>query len=151
MKIHLYAVGRLKQKALLDLYNEYGKRLKLPLILKEFESKKAEAPAKMKDVADQILKLLSPSSLLIVLDERGQDHTSMTFSRFLENTQNNGIMDLVFVIGGAEGLDPTLKKRANHMIRFGSMTWPHMLVRIMLIEQLYRAQQILSGHPYHKA
>jgi 23S rRNA (pseudouridine1915-N3)-methyltransferase len=89
--------------------------------------------------------------VLVALDERGKSIDSVTFARELGRWRDDGIADTIFTIGGADGLSPDLQRRANLRIAFGSATWPHQMVRVMLLEQIYRAATILSGHPYHRA
>ena len=85
----------------------------------------------------------------VILDERGENVTSASFAGHLQGWRTQGRPAAVFVIGGADGLAPSLRERADLAIAFGTATWPHQLVRIMLLEQLYRAVTMLSGHPYH--
>jgi 23S rRNA (pseudouridine1915-N3)-methyltransferase len=89
--------------------------------------------------------------VIAVLDQRGEDLDSAGFAGQLKNWRADNRTDAVFVIGGADGLAPALRDKANLRLSFGAATWPHQLVRIMLLEQLYRAVTILSGHPYHRA
>ena len=91
-----------------------------------------------------------PGALIAVLDERGQVLTSPEFAEQLAEWRDEGRGDVAFVIGGADGIAPDLRKRADFALSFGAMVWPHMLVRVMLAEQLYRAASILSGRPYHR-
>ena len=88
--------------------------------------------------------------MICVLDERGKVETSPAFAERLGTWRDAGRGDLAFVIGGADGIDPSLRAEADHALSFGKMVWPHMLVRVMLAEQLYRAAAILSGGPYHR-
>jgi 23S rRNA (pseudouridine1915-N3)-methyltransferase len=89
-------------------------------------------------------------SALVVLDERGKTLSSPEFAAQLAQWRDGGRQDAAFVIGGADGIDPALRSRADLAISFGRMVWPHMLVRVMLAEQLYRATTILAGGPYHR-
>jgi len=89
-------------------------------------------------------------AVVCVLDERGKVEKSPAFAQRLARWRDTGCSDLVFVIGGADGIDPTLRAQADHALSFGQMVWPHMLVRVMVSEQLYRAASILSGGPYHR-
>jgi 23S rRNA (pseudouridine1915-N3)-methyltransferase len=88
---------------------------------------------------------------IIVLDQRGKTLSSEDFATRLGRWQDEGVGDLAFIIGGADGLDPAWRQRAALVLSLGAMTWPHVLARVMLAEQLYRAQSILAGHPYHRA
>ena len=95
-------------------------------------------------------KALPTGALLCVLDERGKVESSPAFADRLAGWRDQGRGDVAFVIGGADGIDPALRSRADHAMSFGKMVWPHMLVRVMLAEQLYRAASILAGAPYHR-
>jgi 23S rRNA (pseudouridine1915-N3)-methyltransferase len=100
--------------------------------------------------ADKLLAQIPKNAVLVALDERGESLDSGTFAQRLGAWRDAGRADLAFVIGGADGLDEEVRRRADLLLSFGRLTWPHMLVRGMLAEQLYRAQQILAGHPYHR-
>jgi len=95
-------------------------------------------------------KAIPKGSCICILDERGKVETSPQFAARLEGWRDAGHGDLAFVIGGADGIDPKLRAQADHALSFGKMVWPHMLVRVMVAEQLYRAASILSGGPYHR-
>ena len=90
------------------------------------------------------------TDFVVAMDERGKDHDSMTFAKLLENQRDSGTTRMIFVIGGADGHTQSIRERANLTMRFGKATWPHMLARVMLCEQLYRAMTIMAGHPYHR-
>jgi len=98
----------------------------------------------------QLLPRLDDAERVIALDERGADMTSTALARQLEGWQDGGCRSVAFVIGGADGLHQAVRQRADILMAFGRATWPHMLVRVMLAEQLYRAGSILAGHPYHR-
>ncbi len=150
MKIELIAVGRLKKGPFLELFQDYGKRLKWPLTLIELESRyKSEAQARPDEIR-LIAEHLKPEAYIMALDERGHSLTSRALAQKIEILQNTGTPLIQCVIGGANGLDNSIRHRADFLMGFGQQTWPHMLARIMLLEQIYRCQQILSGHPYHK-
>jgi 23S rRNA (pseudouridine1915-N3)-methyltransferase len=100
--------------------------------------------------AELILAALPKGARLVALDGRGEEWSSRDFARHLAAWRDGGAAELAFAIGGAEGLDSPVLDRADAVLSLGSMTWPHFLVRGMLLEQLYRAQQILKGHPYHR-
>lgn len=144
MKTTLIAVGKMKDRAQRALYDDYAKRLVPPPALIEIPQANGLAEAQA------IAKHIEPQAFLVVLDERGQAISSMAFSEGLQAAMNNGKSHLQVVIGGAEGLTDDIRARANLLLAFGKMTWPHMLVRIMVLEQIYRARQILAGHPYHR-
>jgi len=97
-----------------------------------------------------LLKAIGQSATVIALDERGTLQSSPDFAAHLARIRDAAPSELVFVIGGADGLDPAVLQRAQSHLSFGKMVWPHMLVRVMLTEQLYRAASILAGGPYHR-
>ena len=105
----------------------------------------------MRAEADLLDRAIPNGAKIITLDERGKLLTSPEFAKCLANVRDQGQGHLAFIIGGADGIDPSLRARADMSISFGSMVWPHMLVRVMLSEQLYRAASILAGSPYHRA
>lgn len=152
LKINLIALGLLKEGPEHDLLQKYSKRLHWKLSLKQLVVKKNLSGAELKSAEAELIRgALAPNAPLVVLDERGPALTSDQFAQRLHKFQLIGISELNFCIGGAEGLDESIRQQAAWQVSFGSLTWPHMLVRAMLVEQLYRAQQILAGHPYHKA
>jgi len=134
------------------LYEEYARRLPWPLELAEFDVRTSDAA---KRIATEGVRMLAaagpPGRLLITLDERGRDFTSAALAEQIRTWQEEGRPALVFAIGGADGLAPAVRSAADLSISFGSMTWPHLMVRAMLAEQLYRANAIITGHPYHRA
>lgn len=147
MKIRIVAVGKLKKSPQRDLCEEYLKRMNWPVSIREIDAPKASTSA---IEAPLILKQIPPGALVVAMDERGETLTSPDFARKMGKWQLN-TTELVFVIGGADGLTEEIRKKATFLMSFGKQTWPHMLVRAMLLEQIYRAQQILAGHPYHRA
>jgi 23S rRNA (pseudouridine1915-N3)-methyltransferase len=155
MRISVAAVGKWKAGPEKALFEEYRKRLKWPLALKEVEERRPLPAPQLKAREAELLRAATSGRtgdrLLIALDERGKVFSSAALAKQISTWQQRGIGELAFVIGGADGLDESLKKDAGLLLSLGAMTWPHMLVRAMLIEQLYRAQQILAGHPYHRA
>lgn len=145
MSVTVYAVGKLKRGPETELVTRYQTRLKrLKTTLREFP----ERESKVREGAD-LLAALSGSSFVIALDERGEDMTSPDFTRMLGERLDQG-QSLSFIIGGADGLSDDVRERADRLIRFGRLTWPHQLVRGLLLEQIYRAETILLGHPYHR-
>ncbi|UEM19944.1 23S rRNA (pseudouridine(1915)-N(3))-methyltransferase RlmH [Skermanella mucosa] len=152
MKIWLAAVGRARAGAARDLYEEYARRMTWPLVLKEVESKKRVPPDELKRLeADLLLSAVPNAAMIVALDERGAALSSERFAEKLGGWRDTGVGDVAFLIGGADGHGEAVAKRADLMLALGPMTWPHLMVRAMLAEQLYRAQQILAGHPYHRA
>lgn len=150
MKTSIIAVGKMKDKAQLGLYADYAARLSpAPTLTELTHAVGSPDEIKMREGA-QIEKLLNSDAFLIVLDERGKNITSMELSKSMQAAMNNGKSALQIVIGGAEGLTDAVRTRADLLLSFGKLTWPHMLARVMVLEQIYRAHQILAGHPYHR-
>lgn len=151
MKITVICIGLLKSGPEYDLLKEYLKRFQWNVDVLEVSSKKGLSGQALKEFeAKQILSQVPSGAPLLALDERGKNMTSPEFAKSIGNFQNLGISHIYFCIGGADGLHDLVHKRATMLLSFGQLTWPHMLVRVMLVEQLYRAQQILAGHPYHR-
>lgn len=148
MKISIIAVGKQKQSPSMDMCKEYLKRMKWKLSIKEIDSPKNSTKDRE---AELILKEIPKSSFVVALDERGESYSSQDFAQKLSEWQNIAPNnEIFFLIGGADGFNFIVRERANFLLSFGKQTWPHMLVRVMLLEQLYRAQQISEGHPYHR-
>jgi 23S rRNA (pseudouridine1915-N3)-methyltransferase len=145
MYVTIAAIGKLKDPALKSLFEEYRKRLEWKLDVAEFDAKSS-----IEQEGVCLINAIPPSTFVITLDEKGETLTSEEFAIFLNHIQLTHHGKLGFMIGGASGLSKDVKERAQKSLSFGRMTWPHLFVRIMLIEQLYRAQQILKGHPYHR-
>lgn len=153
MRLTIAAVGRLRQgpeAALvadyLDRFARTGRSLGLPTVtLREVEAKTSG----MAEEAALLARAIPEGSVIVTLDERGAMMTSPEFARLIAGWRDGG-RDAGFVIGGADGIAPDLRARAQVSISLGRMVWPHMLVRVMLAEQLYRAATILAGSPYHR-
>lgn len=156
MRVHLCVVGRLRAGPERDLVDEYLKRFERsgralglgPVSVSEVEDRKGGG---MAAEAGLLRKALPAGARICVLDERGRVLSSPDFAARLADWRDTGAQDLAFVIGGADGIDPALRAEADFALSFGAMVWPHMLVRVMLAEQLYRAASILAGAPYHRA
>lgn len=155
MRLHLCAVGRLRAGPERDLVDDYLQRLDRtgrplglgPAAEHEVEDKKGGG---MAAEAALLARAIPHGAALCILDERGKTVSSPEFAQALAAWRDGGRQDAAFVIGGADGIDPSLRARAELVISFGRMVWPHMLVRVMLAEQLYRAATILAGSPYHR-
>lgn len=120
--------------------------------LKEIEIKKdLAAEVRRAREGEALLAAIPSGARLVALDERGRAESSETLAKRLGRWRDDGARTIGFVIGGADGLDEPVRKKADFVLSFGALTWPHMLVRAMLAEQIYRAQSILAGHPYHRA
>jgi 23S rRNA (pseudouridine1915-N3)-methyltransferase len=152
MRIWLIAVGRLKSGPEQALVNHYRARVTWPLELREVEEKRSFPPAELREREGALLLAALPKGArAVALDARGKTCTSEEFAARIARWREAGVADLAFLIGGADGLSDAVRKEAALVLSLGGMTWPHLLVRGMLLEQLYRAQQILAGHPYHRA
>ena len=155
MRVHLCAVGRLRtgpERALIDDYttrfDRTGRGLGLgPLTLHEVEDRKGGG---MKAEAALLERAIPQGAVVVAVDERGKLMSSPDFATRLAGWRDTGCNDLAFVIGGADGIAHALRAQANLSLSFGRMVWPHMLARVMLTEQLYRAASILAGSPYHR-
>ena len=145
MGLTVLAIGRLKRGPETELVDRYSKRLKR---LKTTVRELPEKESKDKE-GEALLGALADGAFVIALDERGKDLTSPELATLLGEKTDLG-QNIAFVIGGADGLSEAVKQRANASIRFGRMTWPHQIVRGLLFEQIYRAETILLGHPYHR-
>ena len=145
MAVTVYAIGRLKRGPETELVERYTKRLKrLKTTVRELPER-----ASKDQEGEALLTSIPASAFVLALDEHGEDLPSVKFARLLGDQLDQG-RDLAFVIGGADGLSDAVKARADLLIRFGRMTWPHQIVRGLLFEQIYRAETILLGHPYHR-
>ena len=154
MKVKIVAVGRLRSGPEATLVSDYqtrfdrtGRNLGLgPLDIREVEAKTSDMQAE----AALIEKASADADLRVVLDERGKTLTSPDFAALLAKWRDDARGNVCFIIGGADGIAPDLRAKSDVSLSFGKMVWPHMLVRVMLTEQLYRAASILAGAPYHR-
>ena len=159
MKIKLVTVGKLKEKYLKDGIAEYMKRLNRFCKVEMIELADEKTPDKASDLENQqifekegnkILAKINEREFVIALAIEGNQFPSEKFSQLMMDTTVHGFSDITFVIGGSLGLSPAVKKRANLLMSFGKLTLPHQLMRLVLIEQIYRAFMIQQGSPYHK-
>ena len=160
MRLIVISIGRLKQgpeRELTERYRErfddIGRKLGFRgLEIHEIpESRARDAPTRIAEEAAAISAAIPAKSVLVALDERGDNIDSAAFARHLGRWRDEQVASTIFMIGGADGLSPDLWRKAKLRIAFGSATWPHQMVRFMLLEQIYRAATILAGHPYHRA
>ncbi len=155
MRVHVCAVGRLKagpESTLIDDYlkrfDRTGRALGLgPCAVHEVDERKASDMSREAVLLD---RAVPEGAVRVVLDERGKLISSIEFADRMARWRDDGRGDVAFIIGGADGLDPAFRARADMGLSFGKMVWPHMLARVMLSEQLYRAATILAGTPYHR-
>jgi len=152
MHIILSAIGKLKKSSPEhELMSTYLKRTKWSVDIKEYEEKKALSGEALKNAeAELLLSGIPEKAKVVVLDEHGDTLSSRELAGKLQAWQNSGTDTVAFLIGGADGHGEKVKKRANLTLSFGRMTLPHFLMRVVLAEQIYRAQTILDGHPYHR-
>lgn len=150
LKVDIICVSRAKKGAHSDLINDYKKRIRWNLNIIEIESKHTSPAKAQKEESEKLLQYISPSAYIIALDERGKTYKSLDFAQKIEFQTNAGINHIQFLIGGADGHTQEIRNKSSLLLSFGSQTWPHLLARIMLLEQIYRTQQILAGHPYHR-
>ncbi|HET6157836.1 MAG TPA: 23S rRNA (pseudouridine(1915)-N(3))-methyltransferase RlmH [Dongiaceae bacterium] len=158
MKLRILAVGRAKSGPEADLIAEYRKRLHWPLAIEEVEEKRPLSGAELKAREAALLQIAIDRAaakaggrpVLVALDERGKSLGSRDFAARLKAWEDQGAPEILFMLGGADGLAPEMRDQSAFVLSLGQMTWPHLLARAMLVEQIYRAQQILAGHPYHR-
>lgn len=152
MKLTIAAIGRAGRGPERDLYEHYAGRIRWPLTLRELEEKRKLPPPQLMQREGELLLQAAPAgATLVALDRRGKVLDSEAFAARLGTWRDNSVSDLAFLIGGADGHTEQLLQKSALVLSFGAMTWPHMLARGMLAEQIYRAQQLLAGHPYHRA
>ena len=153
MKITIISIGKFENSPHRLAFENYLKRMKWDIELKELELKNAHnlSVDKIKEGEGKLIaKAIKSGSLVIALDEKGKEFTSQNFAKLIADFTLQGNSHFTFLIGGANGLSAEIIRSANLKIAFGLMTFPHLMVRAMLMEQLYRAQSIIAGHPYHK-
>lgn len=152
MKINIVCVGKIKEKFFTDAIAEYRKRLSRFCtfnIIEVDESSKIENLEK-KSEAEGVLLLSKCSGVIVALDGRGKMLSSPEIAEFIKKKEVSGTSEISFVIGGSNGLSPAVISKADLVLSFGNITFPHQLFRVVLTEQIYRAFTILSGLPYHK-
>ena len=156
MRVTIAAVGRFgggrgKGAEARALFEQYAARLKMPLALESCEEKRPLPPPERKRrEAELLAKLVPKGALVVALDQGGKSFASADFARLLGSWRDRGIKDVCFLVGGADGLDAQARSGATLVLSLGPMTWPHRLVPVLLAEQLFRAESILAGHPYHR-
>ena len=144
MKLVILGVGRMKNSPFEPLWQDYAKRLVPPAILVEIDDRQ---PSKANQ---SLLAAIPQPSILVALDERGESLSSLEFARRLQNWREQGRAAVSFVQGGADGLPAEIKSQSDLLLSLGRMTLPHLMARLVLLEQLYRAQTISANHPYHR-
>ena len=154
MRIAIVAIGRFgagRKRPEAALYDQFAGRTRPPLVLREVAEARGRGTAERKRREGQsLLKAIPKGAAAVALDTAGDSMDSTAFAAWLASQDNSGVGELCFLIGGADGLDSAVLATARHRLSLGAMTWPHLLVRGMLAEQIYRAQTIRAGHPYHR-
>jgi len=159
MKITLICVGKVKEKFLKDGISEYAKRISKFASLDIIEVSDIKAPENLSDKdmlnikiaeGNKILEKIKPNSYIVSLEINGENFSSEEFSKFIENKSISGIGHIYFVIGGSLGLSDDVVKKSDFKLSFSKMTFPHQLMRLILLEQIYRGFKIIKNEPYHK-
>ena len=159
MRLVVAAVGRLKrgpEQQLAERYRERARKVGRSIGLRDVEvveiaeSRARDAGRRKTEESIALANLVPEQAALVVLDEKGESLGTAAFADLLRRWRDNGHAACVFFIGGPDGIAPSLHDKADIHLAFGALTWPHQLVRIMLLEQLYRAATLLAGHPYHR-
>ncbi len=159
MRLIISAIGKLKSGPEQELVSRYEKRLKgagktvgvskLELV-ENSESRAASEQQRKSAEAQSLLDRIPSGSVIYAFDERGKSPTSAEFAQNLSRSLESGAPAIAFLIGGPDGLDPSIRKQADHVVSFGALTMPHQIARALVLEQIYRATTILSNHPYHR-
>jgi 23S rRNA (pseudouridine1915-N3)-methyltransferase len=139
VKLHVIARGKIARSSEAELVARYAKRISWPLAMTELPDSGGNVPAALNPARE------------VLLDERGRQLSSEEFAALLGSWRDAGVREARFVIGSADGHGAEARDQADLLLGFGAMTWPHLLVRAMLLEQLWRATSILAGHPYHRS
>lgn len=159
MRVVLLAIGRMKKGPETELVERYLKRagqagrqigLRGIEIIEIRESRAADAGKRMVEESIALANVIPEGAVTVMLDERGDNLGSADFADHMRKWRDAGVPAAVFIVGGPDGLAQSLREKAKLKLAFGAATWPHQMVRIMLLEQVYRAITILSGHPYHR-
>jgi len=138
MRLHIIARGKIGRSPEAELVQRYVKRIQWPLVITELPDRGGQVPP------------AAAGSRTVMLDETGRHMGSVEFAQALERWRDEGVRETRFLIGAADGFDDADRADADLLVAFGKATWPHLLARAMLAEQLYRATSILAGHPYHR-
>ena len=153
MKLTLLAIGKMKrgpEREMVDDYLVRAKKMAGPLGIREVIEIELDAGGLQAQEGEALTSKIPSGAHVILLDETGKDFTSIEFSRDLETKKDQGCPHVVFIIGGADGFTSEMKAAHGHKIRFGRVTWPHKLVRVLAAEQIYRALSLMAGTPYHR-
>ncbi|MBT5432279.1 MAG: 23S rRNA (pseudouridine(1915)-N(3))-methyltransferase RlmH [Alphaproteobacteria bacterium] len=148
MRLTVAAVGRARGGPVRTLFDDYAGRLPWQVRLQEIAE--ADGPQRKTREGEKLLAAIPDGAVLVALDEHGKVFDSRQLAGWVGKQRDEGQRDLAFIIGGADGLAEPVLKKAGLILSLGALTWPHMMVRAMLMEQIYRAHTILTGHPYHR-
>ena len=149
MKYIISAIGKTKNQYEDLITDKYLKRIK-NIQIKQYEVKFNNEQKKIEEEGLKLINSTPPNGKLVLLDEQGENLTSPELAKIILSWRDNNIAYLNFAIGGAFGNGDEIKKRADKIIAFGKLTWPHQMVKMMIAEQIYRIETIIHGHPYHK-
>ncbi len=151
LRLTVVAVGKIRGTPYEALLQDYLRRFTSPIAVTEVDERKTLSPIQLRQREGEMLaEKIPPASFVVALDPRGKIFSSENLATFVQQRQDDGTRDMAFIIGGADGLSDDILARTQLRLSLGAMIWPHLLARVMLVEQLYRAQQILAGHPYHR-
>ena len=153
IKFQINAIGKLKKSPTLELIEEYKNRVRSQIKINELDFKRSQNMSEnsvKQGEAELLLSDIPKNSCLVSMDETGDLLTSHEFAKFIEQKTNEGCSSFVFFIGGADGLHSSIKKQSDRIISLGRITLPHMLARLVLVEQIYRIEKIMDNHPYDK-
>lgn len=149
-KILIFAIGKMKSGDLADALLEYQKRIRAKVAIQEIDLRDSDPEKLQEKESKALLAAVPQGSFVVALDARGKSLKSRDFAAKIRGWRESTGKPIVFLIGGADGHCDFLRKKADFILSFGEMTWPHLLARVMLMEQLYRAEAINAGHPYHR-
>jgi 23S rRNA (pseudouridine1915-N3)-methyltransferase len=156
MRIKFLWLGKTKSPSIRSLLSDYEDRTQHLVTCEILEGRDPSKARQLREVdriaaeGDELMRFISGTPRLVALDERGREFSSAEFARWFENEQNRGTKEIVFIIGGADGLSPEISRKADMILSLGRMTWTHDMCRVLLLEQVYRAFSILKNIPYHK-
>jgi 23S rRNA (pseudouridine1915-N3)-methyltransferase len=152
VRLAIVAVGRMRPGPERDLYEHYAARIRWPLAVHEVEERRKLPARRLIAREGEKLRAACPKGAkIITLDGAGKALTSAALAQHLGAWRDDAVDDVALVIGGSGGLDAALVAASDLVLSFGAVTWPHLLMRALVAEQIYRAQQILAGHPYHRS
>ena len=150
MKYFIIAIGHMKNSPEEKVFNKFYKRLKNKIFIKEYVSNLSSQKLRKEDESKKLFSMAKGLGKKILLDKSGKEISSIQLSKLINDWKNQGHNSISFLIGGSEGFDDKIMKNIDYSLSLGKMTWPHLMARTMLLEQIYRSETILSNHPYHR-